>query len=182
MYSDPPLAHRLLEKHFGFSSFRPGQEHLVADAMSGRDALGVLPTGGGKSLCYQVPALALPGLTLVLIPLISLMEDQTTRAVAAEIPAGYLKSALSGDERRAVLLRAVDGALRLLFVAPERLETVGFSDALDSMCVSPGMGSLSRSKGWTVRAGSPISTRRFALDGGKSCCCGGDGPSPRDRP
>ena len=136
MPSDPTLAHRLLEKHFGFSSFRPGQERLVAAAMSGRDALGVLPTGGGKSLCYQVPALALPGLTLVLSPLISLMEDQTTRAVAAEILAAYLTSALSGDERRAVLRRAVDGALRLLFVAPERLETVGFSDALDRMRVS----------------------------------------------
>ena len=75
MSSDPTLAHRLLEKHFGFSSFRLGQERLVAAAMSGGDALGVLPTGGGKSLCYQVPALALPGLTLVLSPLISLMKD-----------------------------------------------------------------------------------------------------------
>jgi ATP-dependent DNA helicase RecQ len=69
----PSSAHRLLEKHFGFSSFRPGQEPLVAAGISGRDALGVLPTGGGKSLCYQVPFLALPGLTLVLRHLISLM-------------------------------------------------------------------------------------------------------------
>ncbi len=68
MSPDLALAHRLLEQHFGFSSFRPGQERLVAARMSSRDALGVLPTGGGTSLCYQVPALALPGLTLVLAP------------------------------------------------------------------------------------------------------------------
>jgi len=136
MSADLALAHRLLKKHFGFPSFRPGQERLVAAGMSGRDTLGVLPTGGGKSLCYQVPALALPGLTLVLSPLISLMEDQTTRALAAGIPAALLTSGLSSHERRSVLRRAVDGKVKLLFVAPERLESAGFVSALERMQVS----------------------------------------------
>ena len=136
MPTDLALAHRLLKKHFGFPTFRPGQERLVVAGMSGRDALGVLPTGGGKSLCYQVPALALPGLTLVLSPLISLMEDQTTRALAAGIPAALLTSGLSNHERQDVLRRAVEGQLKLLFVALERLETASFVDALDKMLVS----------------------------------------------
>ena len=136
MCTDLALARRLLEEHFGFRSFRSGQERLVGVGMSGNDALGVLPTGGGKSLCYQVPALALPGVTLVLSPLISLMEDQTARALAVGIPAALLSSALSRHERRDVLRRAVDGTLKLLFVAPERLEGLGFSEALERIRVS----------------------------------------------
>ena len=129
-------AHRILNDQFGFSSFREGQEPLVCAALEGRDALGVLPTGGGKSLCYQVPALALPGLTLVLSPLISLMEDQTQRALRASIPAAFITSALSADERRTVLHDALSGGIKLLFVAPERLETSGFMDALGAARVS----------------------------------------------
>ncbi len=136
MSADHGLAHRLLERHFGFPAFRPGQESLVAAGMAGRDALGVLPTGGGKSLCYQVPALARPGLTLVLSPLVSLMEDQVSRALQAGIPAALLTSGLSGEERRAVLRRAVQGVLKLLFVAPERLESAGFTEALEKIRVS----------------------------------------------
>jgi len=101
-------ARRILRDHFGFSSFRDGQERLVGAALAGRDALGVLPTGGGKSLCYQVPALALPGLTLVLSPLISLMEDQTQRARRASIPAAFITSALSARERRTVLTMYIE--------------------------------------------------------------------------
>ncbi len=123
-------ARRILHDHFGFSSFRDGQEPLVGAALAGRDALGVLPTGGGKSLCYQVPALALPGLTLVLSPLISLMEDQTQRARRASIPAAFITSALSARERRTVLHDVHSGGIKLLFVAPERLETPGFLDAI----------------------------------------------------
>ena len=134
----PNLLHarQILHDHFGFSSFRDGQERLVGAALAGRDALGVLPTGGGKSLCYQVPALALPGLTVVVSPLISLMEDQTQRAHRASIRAAYITSALSGRERRAVLSDAVKGEIKLLFVAPERLETPGFMDALGTARVS----------------------------------------------
>ena len=105
-------------------------------ALAGRDALGVLPTGGGKSLCYQVPALVLPGLTLVLSPLISLMEDQTQRAQRASIPAAFITSALSASERRTVLHGVLSGGIKLLFVAPERLETPGFMDALGAAGVS----------------------------------------------
>ena len=136
MPPDLALAYRLMHEHFGFSSLRSGQERLVAAGMSGRDALGVLPTGGGKSLCYQVPALALPSLTLVLSPLISLMEDQAKRARTARIPAAYLTSGLSGRERQRVLQEAVDGKLSLLFAAPERLETPGFVEALRTTQVS----------------------------------------------
>ncbi len=124
-------ARRILREHFGFGSFRDGQERLVAAALAGSDALGVLPTGGGKSLCYQVPALALPGLTLVLSPLISLMEDQTQRARRASIPAAFITSALSVRERRTVLHDVGSGRIKLLFVAPERLETPGFIDRLE---------------------------------------------------
>jgi ATP-dependent DNA helicase RecQ len=136
MPPEPVDARRILRDHFGFSSFRDGQERLVDAALAGRDALGVLPTGGGKSLCYQVPALALPGLTLVLSPLISLMEDQTQRALSASIPAAFITSALSARERRAVLSDVVSGDIKLLFVAPERLETPGFMDTLGTAGVS----------------------------------------------
>ena len=129
-------AYRILKDHFGFASFRDGQERLVSAALAGRDALGVLPTGGGKSLCYQVPALALPGLTLVLSPLISLMEDQTERARGAAIPAAFITSALSARERRVVLEDVAAGRVKLLFVAPERLETPGFMDMLGAAGVS----------------------------------------------
>ena len=133
---DPIDPLRILHDHFGFSSFRDGQERLVAAALAGRDALGVLPTGGGKSLCYQVPALALPGLTLVLSPLISLMEDQTQRALSASIPAAFITSALSARERRTVLRDVLNGGIKLLFIAPERLETPGFMDTLGTVGVS----------------------------------------------
>jgi len=129
-------ARRILRDHFGFTSFRDGQERLVSAALAGRDALGVLPTGGGKSLCYQVPALALPGLTLVLSPLISLMEDQTERARCAAIPAAFITSALSAQERRRVMEGVAAGRVKLLFVAPERLETPGFMDMLGEANVS----------------------------------------------
>ena len=129
-------ARRILHDNFGFSSFRDGQERLVGAALAGRDALGVLPTGGGKSLCYQVPALALPGLTLVLSPLISLMEDQTQRSRRASISAAFITSGLSARERRTVLDDVHSGRIKLLFVAPERLEKPGFMDSLGTAGVS----------------------------------------------
>ena len=136
MSPDPIDARRILHDHFGFSSFRDGQERLVDAALAGRDSLGVLPTGGGKSLCYQVPALALPGLTLVLSPLISLMEDQTQRALRASIPSAFITSSLSARDRRTVLCDVLSGRIKLLFVAPERLETPGFMDTLATAGVS----------------------------------------------
>ena len=129
-------AYRLLHAHFGFTSLRAGQEALVEAALTGKDSLGVLPTGGGKSLCYQVPALALPGLTLVLSPLISLMEDQAQRALRADLPAAFVTSGSSAAQRRKAVRDAMSGRIKILFVAPERLETPGFMEALRSTCVS----------------------------------------------
>ncbi len=120
----------ILRHHFGYPGFRPGQEALVRAALAGRDALGILPTGGGKSVCYQVPALALGGLTLVVTPLISLMEDQVARARRAGLRAAHLSAGLGSPEKHAVLAAAAEGDLDLLFVAPERLELDPFLEAL----------------------------------------------------
>ena len=87
----------LLKQYFGHSGFRPGQEPLVDALLSGRDALGVMPTGAGKSVCYQLPALLLPGLTLVISPLISLMKDQVAALAQAGIPAAYINSSLDAE-------------------------------------------------------------------------------------
>ena len=118
----------LLKRHFGYPGFRPGQEELVRAVMAGRDGLGILPTGGGKSVCYQVPAFAMGGLTLVVTPLVSLMEDQVRRAKEAGLRACYMSAAQPTPERRAIGQQARDGALDLLFVAPERLNMTPFLD------------------------------------------------------
>lgn len=115
----------ILKEYFGHSSFRGRQKELVDALLEGRDVLGVMPTGAGKSVCYQVPALLVPGLTLVISPLISLMKDQVGALEQAGIPAACLNSALSADEQRAVFARAYRGELRLLYAAPERLDSPG---------------------------------------------------------
>ena len=114
--------HAVLKQYFGHDAFRPGQEALVDGILSGRDALGIMPTGGGKSLCYQVPALLLPGVTLVISPLISLMKDQVASLEAAGVSAGFLNSSQTLEESRQVWGRVRRGECRLLYVAPERLE------------------------------------------------------------
>lgn len=116
----------LLAARFGFSDFRPGQAELIGAVLRGRDALGVLPTGGGKSLCYQIPALMLGRMVLVLSPLVSLMEDQARRAREVGIAVGVLNSTRSAEDRRLTLARARKGELKLLFVSPERLESDDF--------------------------------------------------------
>jgi ATP-dependent DNA helicase RecQ len=118
----------VLRRTFGYPSFRPGQEDLVRAVLDGRDALGILPTGGGKSLCYQVPAKILPGLTLVVTPLISLMQDQVARARAVGLAAESMSAAQSTEERGNVLRRVLRAELDLLFVSPERLETPRFRE------------------------------------------------------
>ena len=115
-----------LREYFGFSAFRPGQEALIDAILSGRDAFGVMPTGGGKSVCYQLPALLLEGLTLVVSPLISLMKDQVAALQDAGIPAAFLNSSLTAAQQREVLRRAGEGAYRLMYVTPERLLTESF--------------------------------------------------------
>ncbi len=116
----------ILQERFGFPSFRDGQEALIDAILSGQDVFGVMPTGGGKSLCYQIPALLLDGLTLVISPLISLMKDQVTALKEAGIPAAFLNSSLTAAQQREVLRRAGLGAYRLIYVAPERLLTDSF--------------------------------------------------------
>jgi len=126
----PPDPVATLRRHFGFKAFRPGQEDLVRAVLAGRDALGVLPTGGGKSVCYQIPALVLPGLTLVITPLVSLMEDQVMRARKIGLRAANLSSTQPASTRREIAGRARSGALDILFVSPERLEVDSFSEVL----------------------------------------------------
>jgi ATP-dependent DNA helicase RecQ len=120
MHPDPTT---VLRRAFGYPAFRPGQEELVQAVISGRDALGVLPTGGGKSVCYQVPALIAEGLTVVVTPLISLMEDQVGRACAVGLRAASLSATQEPSVRKRVLARAHSSELDLLFVSPERLGT-----------------------------------------------------------
>jgi ATP-dependent DNA helicase RecQ len=120
----------VLRSRFGHTDFRAGQSRAVRAALSGRSALVVLPTGGGKSVCYQVPALVLDGLTVVVSPLIALMQDQVQAARARGIWAAALTSAQSRTERNEVLRDAVSGGLRLLYLAPERLATGGLIGAL----------------------------------------------------
>ena len=124
--------HQVLRHYFGHDSFRPGQEAMVDALLSGRDALGVMPTGAGKSMCYQVPALAMadaagaPGITLVISPLISLMADQVAALKSAGVPAAYLNSSLTPRQMDIALERAAQGAYKIIYVAPERLETPSF--------------------------------------------------------
>ena len=120
----------LLQKHLGYPGFRPGQEDLVRAVLHRRDALGILPTGGGKSVCYQIPALALGGVTLVLTPLVSLMEDQVGRARQAGLRAAHLSAAQSEGVKQATKQSLLAGELDVLFVAPERLELPRFRDVL----------------------------------------------------
>src|SRR5215213_147460 len=115
-------AHRLLQHHFGYSDFRPAQTPVIRSILERRDTLAVLPTGGGKSICFQVPAMVLGGLTVVVSPLISLMQDQVEAAVSRGLPAACLNSSLSKDEQIRVQTDIQDGSLRLLYVSPERLE------------------------------------------------------------
>lgn len=116
----------LLKQYFGHSKFRPGQEAVIDALLSGRDALGVMPTGAGKSICYQLPALLLPGLTLVISPLISLMKDQVTALSQAGISSAYINSSLTSEQYHEVFRRAKNGAYKIIYVAPERLTTAEF--------------------------------------------------------
>jgi ATP-dependent DNA helicase RecQ len=119
-----------LKKFFGFASFRPLQEEIIRDAMAGRDVFALLPTGGGKSLCYQLPAILSPGLTVVASPLIALMKDQVDAMRASGVAATFLNSSLKPEESRARLRGLHNNEYRLLYVAPERLLLSGFLDDL----------------------------------------------------
>src|SRR3954471_17648788 len=111
----------LLKRTFGYGTFHPLQREIIEDALAGRDVFALLPTGGGKSLCFQLPALLRPGLTVVVSPLIALMKDQVDQLQAAGVAATYLNSTLEADEARSRLRGLHRGEWRLLYVAPERL-------------------------------------------------------------
>ena len=129
-------ARAALQRHFGYQEFRAGQERAIASVLAGRDTLVVLPTGGGKSLCYQVPALMLPGLTVVVSPLISLMKDQVDALAARGLPATFVNSTLSGSEVSARLALVRRGDVKLLYVAPERFDVGSLAERLCDVGVS----------------------------------------------
>ena len=116
----------ILRQYFGYASFRKGQEALIDSILEGRDTLGIMPTGAGKSLCFQVPALMLEGVTLVISPLISLMKDQVSALCQAGIRAAYLNSSLTYPQYRKALANACAGVYKIIYVAPERLLTEEF--------------------------------------------------------
>ncbi len=124
--ADMATAREALRAYFGYQDFRPGQEGVIAALLSGRDALAVMPTGAGKSLCYQIPGVVLGGVTLVVSPLVSLMGDQVRALVEAGVRAAYLNSTLTPGQQATVLQRALEGAYQIMYVAPERLSDERF--------------------------------------------------------
>src|SRR5437016_11862665 len=133
---NPSDLRALLKQYFGFTTFRPLQEEIIQSALAGQDVFAVLPTGGGKSLCFQLPALARPGLTVVVSPLIALMKDQVGAMQASGVAATFLNSSLAAGEARARLRGLHHGEFRLLYVAPERLMLSGFLSDLQRWKVS----------------------------------------------
>ena len=130
-----PNVHLLdeLQKHFGFSQFKDPQQAIIETLLSGKDTFVIMPTGGGKSLCYQIPALCLDGLTVVISPLIALMKDQVDQLTAAGIPATFLNSTLDPMEQRERLDGLRNGLYRLLYAAPERILTAAFMAELPAI-------------------------------------------------
>ncbi len=124
------LAHQVLRDTFGYQQFRPGQQTIINTAISGRDCLVVMPTGGGKSLCYQIPALVMDGLTLVVSPLISLMKDQVDQLMAAGVEAGCLNSTQTREQQQEVMAGCRTGRIKMLYIAPERLMLGDFLEQL----------------------------------------------------
>src|SRR5439155_4035295 len=120
----------LLRERFGFEEFRPAQKQVIDRVIAGENVLAVMPTGSGKSLCYQLPALALPGLTLVISPLIALMKDQVDQLDHLGLPATVINSTVSREQQRSRLEQAIAGKIKLLYIAPERFQNDEFKSAL----------------------------------------------------
>ena len=131
--SRPELRAQLL-RHFGLPAFRPGQAEVIQAVLEGRNAVVVMPTGAGKSLCYQLPAVMLTGVTLVVSPLIALMKDQVEQLRARGISAAFINSSLSDAERAERLREVRSGLYKLVYVAPERFRSPAFLDALSERC------------------------------------------------
>ncbi|MBR5307505.1 MAG: DNA helicase RecQ [Clostridia bacterium] len=128
--------YKVLKQYFGYDSFRPGQEKIIDAILSGRDAFGIMPTGGGKSLCYQIPALMSGGVTLVVSPLISLMKDQVMQLRASGIPAAFINSTLTPSQQNLAYDRMRSGEYKIVYVAPERLETEEFAYVAKGLNIS----------------------------------------------
>ena len=126
----------VLQRYWGYGEFRPQQAEIIESVLSGTDTLGLLPTGGGKSITFQVPALMLPGLTLVVTPLISLMKDQVDNLRALDIPAAYLHSGLTRAEHKLALDKADAGRIKLLYLSPEKLQSERFLQTLRTLSIS----------------------------------------------
>ncbi|MBP3040775.1 DNA helicase RecQ [Bacillaceae bacterium Marseille-Q3522] len=129
-------ATKLLKKYFGYTSFRNGQKEIIGQLLKKENTLGILPTGGGKSICYQIPALLFPGTTLVISPLISLMKDQVDSLLAADIPATFINSSLTQEEWQERIQLIRQGVYKLIYIAPERLESPFFLEFLQSISIS----------------------------------------------
>lgn len=132
-YHSPEQA---LKSLFGYDSFRVGQKSVIDNILAGRDAFAVMPTGAGKSVCYQIPAVLLPGITLVISPLISLMQDQVQALNEAGVPAAFINSALSEKDYNETIRNAREGLYKIIYIAPERLVTEGFLALAKSIPVS----------------------------------------------
>ena len=126
----------VLKQYYGYSSFREGQEEIIRQILSGEDVLTIMPTGGGKSICYQVPAILLEGITIVISPLISLMKDQVDNINNLGIKSAYINSSLSNFEINNILDEAARSEIKILYVAPERLESQNFLELISSINVS----------------------------------------------
>ncbi|TAF53058.1 MAG: ATP-dependent DNA helicase RecQ, partial [Oscillatoriales cyanobacterium] len=131
---------RILKQTFGHDAFRPGQREIIERSLQGGDILAIVPTGGGKSLCYQLPAIVRAGVTIVVSPLIALMQDQVQSLQANGIRATFLNSTLNGQESLQRIQAVLRGEVRLLYVAPERLLSDSFLDLLDRLRDSIGIG------------------------------------------
>ncbi len=127
---------QVLKKYFGYSEFKPGQEDIINNTLQGRESLGIIPTGGGKSLCYQIPALLLPGISVVVSPLIALMKDQVDALNNLGVPATYISSALTPQEIQRRLQQTAQGKYKLLYAAPERLTSEYFSGLAKKIKIS----------------------------------------------
>ncbi|KEH95066.1 DNA helicase RecQ [Clostridium massiliodielmoense] len=126
----------ILEKYYGYKSFRKGQEQVITSVLSGNDVLAIMPTGGGKSICYQIPALIMEGMTIVISPLISLMKDQVDSIKSMGISSAYINSSLSTYEFNEVIESLKDNKYKILYVAPERLESYEFLSAIENIKIS----------------------------------------------
>jgi ATP-dependent DNA helicase RecQ len=134
--SDLAVPEEILQQYWGYKSFRPLQRDIINSVLEGKDTLALLPTGGGKSLCYQVPAIINPGICIVVSPLIALMQDQVSRLEQLEIPAACIHSGMHYNEVKEMLAHAVEGDYKMLYVSPERLQTRVFNDYLQEMEVT----------------------------------------------